>query len=89
MPLVYNKRKWAPHSAVYVGRPSPWGNPFLPGEHGTREQCIAKFKAEVLPDLDLEDLIGRDLSCWCWPKPCHADAILEEIERRYGKDHNG
>ena len=32
-----------PPGTVRVGRPSRWGNPFIVGKHGTREQCAAKF----------------------------------------------
>lgn len=27
--------------------------------------------------LDLLELRGKDLVCWCVPKPCHADILLE------------
>lgn len=84
MPLVYNIKRGSPRDAVYVGRGSPWGNPFIVGEHGTRAEVIERFCVEVLPALDLEELIGRDLTCFCWPKPCHADEILKEVERRHG-----
>lgn len=87
MPKVYNRLRSAPRDSVYVGRGSPWGNPFIIGEHGTRAEVLSKFKCEVLPNLDLEELVGRDLTCWCWPKPCHADLILEEVAQRYGAYH--
>ena len=66
--------------AVYVGRPSPWGNPFVIGRDGTREQVIERYRLEVLPYLDLQPLVGRDLVCWCSPLPCHADVLLGEAE---------
>ena len=28
---------------VYIGRPSKWGNPYVIGPDGTREQVIAKY----------------------------------------------
>lgn len=34
----------SPANTVYVGRPSPWGNPFVVGTHGTREQCVELYK---------------------------------------------
>ena len=27
--------------------------------------------------LNLEELRGKDLVCWCAPLPCHADILLE------------
>jgi hypothetical protein len=79
VPLVWNRRHGnAPDGAVYVGRPSPWGNPFEIGKHGTRAEVIAKYR-EWLPKsgLDPTELRGRDLVCWCAPQPCHADVLLE------------
>lgn len=33
-----------PPNAVNVARPSRWGNPFIIGVHGTREQCVQLFR---------------------------------------------
>lgn len=80
MPAVYNKRaNAAPKEAIYIGRGSPWGNPFKIGEHGDRAQVIARFVKEVLPRLDLEPLRGKDLVCWCSPSACHGDEILKAL----------
>ncbi len=84
MAKVLNKYHNPPKEAVYIGRGSPWGNPFVIGQHGTREEVIRKFKEQTLPTLDLEPLIGKDLVCYCAPQSCHGDAILEEIQVRYG-----
>lgn len=78
-PGVYSRRgrRAAPPGAVYVGRGTPWGNPFRVGRDGTRSEVIERFRREVLPTLDLTPLRGKDLVCWCAPKPCHADVLLE------------
>lgn len=89
MPKVYNKRhKNVPKDAVYVGRPTKWGNPFVIGVDGNREEVIAKYK-KWLEEEGLKDyasygsvvirteLRGKDLLCWCAPKACHADVLLE------------
>lgn len=34
MPKVINKRHTRAEEAVYIGRPSRWGNPFIVGEAG-------------------------------------------------------
>lgn len=45
MPKVWNKRdKDIPEGAVYVGRPTKWGNPFIIGEYGNREQVVKIFR---------------------------------------------
>lgn len=90
MPKVYNKKtdKDIPEDAVYVGRPTKWGNPYVIGVDGTREEVIAKYK-KWLEEVALVDfaaygnvviateLKGKDLVCWCSPKACHADVLLE------------
>ena len=53
---------------VYIGRPSKWGNPFVIGRDGTREDCLDKYKAYLalnpIPPGDLEILPeGRHLRC--------------------------
>lgn len=82
MPRVLNAREvgFSVPNAVYVGRPSDFGNPFS-SKHFTRSQCISKFEALVLRDESFRQLIksqlkGKDLICWCAPIPCHADILL-------------
>jgi hypothetical protein len=31
---------------------------------------------EILPELDVADLKGYDLLCFCKPQRCHCDSIL-------------
>lgn len=79
---VHNKRaNTAPPGAVYVGRGSPWGNPFLIGQDGTRADVIRKFECETLLSLDLSPLRGKDLVCYCAPLPCHADVLMREANK--------
>jgi hypothetical protein len=67
--------------AVYVGRPSPWGNPFVIGRDGTREEVIEKYRVwlptQKVLMRNLHHLAGKDLICWCAPQACHADVLLE------------
>lgn len=81
-PKVWNKRDPnVPLGAIYVGRPTVYGNPFVIGRDGTREEVIEKYRLYVadVPHKDLwfERLRGKDLVCWCAPLPCHADILLE------------
>lgn len=82
MPRVFNiKHGNVPKSAKYCGRGSPVGNPFVIGRDGTREEVIEKFKcwAPTQPKVmeAIHALRGHDLSCFCKPKACHCDWILE------------
>lgn len=70
---------------VYIGRPSKWGNPFIIGKDGTREQIIEKYRAWVTanPELmaALPELVDRTLGCWCAPLPCHGDVLADLCSR--------
>jgi len=83
MPKVYNKnRDSLPIGAVYIGRPSRYGNPFHIGVDGTRAEVIEKYRQYVLNTPSLlhavqTKLKGKDLACYCKPKPCHGDVLLE------------
>lgn len=78
---VHNKyHKTAPKNAIYIGRGSPYGNPFVIGKHGTRDDVCDLFEEHILPTLDLEPLRGKDLVCFCKPKRCHGDSILKALE---------
>lgn len=83
MPKVLNKHRDRPTiGSVYVGRPTRWGNPFAIGKDGTREEVIEKYKGWLLCQPGLiraakRELKGKDLICFCAPKECHADILLE------------
>lgn len=84
-PRVWNKRENHPTDAVYVGRPSKWGNPFTIGPNHDRAEVIRAFRdwlnnTPVGRRLCAEaraELRGKHLVCWCAPLPCHADLLLE------------
>ena len=74
---------------VYIGRPSKWGNPFVIGRHGNREEVIAKYRKYILnkPELLAEvfELEGLTLGCYCAPLACHGDVLEEIIAEMRGK----
>ena len=79
---VLNKhRTGIPANAVYIGRGSKWGNPFRIGPDGDRAAVIAKYERWLArqPQLlrALDELRGRDLVCFCAPRPCHGDLLLQ------------
>jgi hypothetical protein len=72
---------------VYIGRPSKWGNPFKSGRDGTLEEVIEKYREYVLGNAflmgSLPELKGKTLGCWCKPKRCHGDVLVELAEELY------
>lgn len=82
-PRVYNKHhKNAPADAVYIGRGSPYGNRFVIDKDGDRDQVCNRFECEQLPDMDVSELTGCDLVCFCAPHRCHGDSILLKANHR-------
>lgn len=86
-PRVWNKHhKNAPADAVYIGRGSPWGNPFThmkgtKATHivGSRAEAVVAFDAALSPEdrkLIKRELKGKHLVCFCSPLPCHGDVLL-------------
>lgn len=71
---------------VYIGRPSKWGNPFVIGKDGTRKEVLEKYRQYILNNKELYDslmeLDGKILGCWCKPKSCHGDVLVELIEQK-------
>lgn len=90
MNYVLNRRNrlapFRPAGVVYVGRPSPWGNPFHVGHSGSAEECVEQYRAYLMSNVSLlsrlREIRGKDLECWCSPvsgmkKPCHAHVLIE------------
>lgn len=83
-PKVWNRDldQGAPPDAVYIGRGTPWGNPFIIGPNGTRDEVISQYKfwlqnQPALVERIKRDLKGKDLLCHCKPFACHGDLLLE------------
>ena len=76
-----SSRRRCPPGAIYCGRGSPYGNPFVIGRDGTRDEVCDRFECEVLPTLDVSALRGQDLKCFCKPKRCHVDPILRKANQ--------
>jgi hypothetical protein len=54
------------------------------GVEHAREVAVDLFRLKAAPTLDVTELAGRDLACWCPLEdghgnrvPCHADVLLE------------
>lgn len=68
---------------IYIGRPSPWGNPYVIGEHGARNKVIELYeewlwqpKRFKLRNKIRNQLRGKILGCWCAPQSCHGTILV-------------
>lgn len=86
--VINKNRRRPPKDAVYIGRGSKWGNPFIIGKHGNREEVIAKYEKYIRsnPELiaALPELEGKTLVCFCKPLPCHGDVLIKLLEEKGG-----
>ena len=72
---------------VYIGRPSPWGNPWVIGKDGTRDFVIDTYKMyfdqRIANDYyfrrDILKLKNKRLGCFCKPFRCHGDIIVDYL----------
>jgi hypothetical protein len=91
-------RKGQGLGGVYVGRPTPLGNPFRLEREDQREEVVARYAAWLEEELRqgnrevaraLEELYRRlkrqgvlTLLCFCAPRRCHGEVIAEHLKRR-------
>lgn len=84
-PKVHNMHHGtAPEGAVYIGRGSPYGNPFVIGRDGSRDEVINLFEKIQLPKIsatDMKRIRGKHLLCFCKPAACHGDILLREANK--------
>ena len=86
---------------VYVGRPSPLGNPFALGREGSREQVIARYRRWLWAQLqapgspqerELRRLLAQarsgelELLGGCASLPCHAEVVRSALLWRAGAE---
>ena len=66
---------------VRIDRFSNYGNPFILGQDGNRDEVCEKYA--IYFDLktslhdSVKDLKGKALGCHCYPKRCHGDHLKE------------
>lgn len=83
MTVLNYKDAGLPDGAIFIGRPSCWGNSFRIKRGVTREQAIAAYRVDLWERIrkgevsveELAALHGRDLVCYCTPKPCHGHVL--------------
>ena len=84
---VLNKKTMASLSRndVYIGRPSPLGNPFPMKSEKDRDSVVQQFRIYFIDrllarDPEIEKAFKKlqpdnNLVCFCAPKACHGDVI--------------
>jgi hypothetical protein len=69
---------------ICIDRRTIWGNPFIIGQDGSREEVIMKYKefyfSNPILQSKIHELKGKVLGCWCKPKACHGDFLCEQAE---------
>lgn len=72
--------KWAKREGHFerIDRKTKWGNIYEMPRDGNREQVCDLHKAgmgvEMLAQAQ-DELKGKVLGCWCYPKRCHGDSL--------------
>ena len=90
MPTVVNIKKQ--RCDVYIGRGSIYGNPYLIGRDGERDEVVRKYRKyffeRIARDTQFKEAVewlrNKDVSlgCYCKPLECHGDVILEYLNRK-------
>lgn len=70
---------------VRIDRKTKWGNPFVIGKDGTREEVIRQYELYITEQRHLMDALpelkGKRLGCWCAPAACHGDVLAKLADR--------
>lgn len=71
--------------SVRIDRGTRYGNPFVMGEDGDRDDVCKCFERHYLPHkpsimqrIEAGDLTGKVLVCHCYPQRCHGDCLAAE-----------
>lgn len=80
--LKLQNPNWASDDAyVYIGRGSPYGNPFKIGPDGSRNRVIDKYAEyavnipHICRAIETMRFADKILVCYCAPSHCHGDFL--------------
>lgn len=82
--MIYNlHHKNIPEDVIRIDRGTKWGNPFVIGKDGNRDEVCDKHFAYLKEQIktgkvtlkELASLYNKDLACWCSPNRCHGDTL--------------
>jgi hypothetical protein len=75
--------------AVRIDRGTRYGNPFVMGEDGTRDDVCDAFEMHYLPHkpsinsrIKSGELCGKVLVCHCYPERCHGNCLADLANMR-------
>ena len=84
-------------NTLYIGRnmdfyvkgtkKSKWCNPFSVKKYG-RDKCLELYKDYIINSTlysQLDELVGKELGCWCCPEPCHGNILMDLVEEKYNE----
>ena len=80
--------EWAKRKGLdaKIDRDTPWGNPWLVEQDGTRDEVCDWYRDLYWPHkrslhTKLDGLKGKLLICWCYPDRCHGLTIIEALNK--------
>jgi alkylated DNA repair dioxygenase AlkB len=91
------KESWDRNNSnfLYIGRKnswmgleeSPFHNPFVLKSEYDRDKILCQYRDYVFSSKEiiesLPSLINKELWCYCSPKTCHGEVLLEALEKFY------
>ena len=71
------------NNTVLIDRRTKWGNPFKVDVDGSRDEVVARYRADLWRRIrageialaELAEIDGCWLACWCDPLPCHGHVL--------------
>ena len=71
---------------IPIHRGTIWGNPYIIGVDGDRNEVIEKYEKYIRSNTilmaELPKLENEVLGCFCEPKKCHGDVIVKLLKER-------
>lgn len=86
--MAYVVNRYKDPEDVYIGRGSLWGNPVPMKTERDRDGVVEAYRRHLWDQIrqgvvTIDDLIaldGKALGCFCAPRRCHGDVIVEAIK---------
>ena len=76
-----------PANTTYIGKGSYWEKDTRIGGDTSRAEALEQHKQDLANDLEklrrIDELQGMDLLCFCAPRPCHGDILVELATMTY------